>query len=196
MKEIHALCLQLEQIMKQDVLVDSQGLPDFSTSHFEMPNEKQCLILQQAILSGFVENLSRKAPIFDAMGNEIKQTNKSKCFYESQETDQKLSIHQYSGLSGKNQPENLIYSEIYTVESKTFDGETKVVNYMKGVTKIDSLAWLSNLGSQLLIQRSLPIHEHSARALSSLESRKELMMAKMINKNKSLISYNKKTDEV
>ena len=58
--------------MKQDVLVDTADLPDFSSSVFEMPNAKQCSVLQQAILSGFVENFSRKAPIFDSMGNEIK----------------------------------------------------------------------------------------------------------------------------
>ena len=32
---------------------------------------------------------------------------------------------------------------------------------MKGVTRVDDLSWVNNLASELLIQRSLPIHENN-----------------------------------
>ena len=70
---------------------------------------------------------------------------------------------------------------------------------------MDNLNWLNNLGSDLLIQRSLPIHEFDNRAMSSLDAKKELMMAKTLamarrtKKDKkestgsSLISYSNDT---
>ena len=77
---------------------------------------------------------------------------------------------------------------------------------MKGATKVDNLSWLNNLGSELLIQRSLPIHEFDNRSLSSLEAKRELMLAKRLAEarlskskkdNKSaLISYIKESDKI
>lgn len=132
-------------------------------------------------MSGLIENFSRKCPIFDANGNEIKQTNKTKVSYESQETEHQLRIHQYSPLAGKNQPENLVYSEIYALDQKSpVDGSVKTTYYMKGATKIENLSWLNNLGSDLLIQRSMPIHEHNSQSLNSLESRRALLVAKAL----------------
>ena len=88
-----------------------------------------------------------------------------------------MKIHSYSSLS-KEQPENLVYSEIYALDQKSpIDGSMTTTHYMKGVTKIDNLNWLNNLGSDLLIQRGMPIHEHNTRFMSSLEARKELMVA-------------------
>lgn len=48
---------------------------------------------------------------------------------------------------------------------------------MKGVTKIDNLSWVNNLGSDMIIERSMPIHEYSSHSMSSLDARKELMLA-------------------
>lgn len=68
---------------------------------------------------------------------------------------------------------------------------------MRGVTKIDNLAWLNVLGSDLLIQRGLPVHEHSMRQMSSLEARKELMMAtKLCSKKGGLISFNNEETKI
>jgi hypothetical protein len=156
MKEIHFLCLQLEKMMQEDIILDkSENSPNnksFAKHIFEVPSERQEEILQQAIVSGLVENFSRIAPIFDNNGNEIKLTNKTKAFYESQESTEKLRIHQFSGLHGKNEPDHLVYSEVYELTSRNpIDGSIKVTHYMKGVTKVDNLNWLNNLGSELLI---------------------------------------------
>ena len=89
--------------------------------------------------------------MFDAQGNEIKVTNKTKIFYESQHSPDKLRIHSYSSLS-KEQPEYLVYSEVYALDQiSPVDGTSTTTHYMKGVTKIDNLSWLNNLGSDLLI---------------------------------------------
>ena len=197
MKEVHFLCLQLEKMMIEDVLVYSENIrKGFKTDVFEQPSEQDEQVLQQAILSGLIENLSRKCPIFDANGNEIKPTNKSRIFYESQESEDKLRIHGYSVLN-KESPDNLVYSEIYALDSKNpVDGSITTTHYMKGVTKIDNLSWLNNLGSDLLIQRGMPIHEQG---FSSLEAKKEMMVALKVakgTKNKSqLVQYCSKNDK-
>ena len=51
---------------------------------------------------------------------------------------------------------------------------------MKGVTIVDNLTWLNNLGSEIIIQRGMPIHEHNFKA--SLEAKKDLMLAKSMSK--------------
>lgn len=48
-----------------------------------MPSSSDELLLQQIIISGLCENLARKAPVFDANGNEIKQNSKMRAVYES-----------------------------------------------------------------------------------------------------------------
>lgn len=173
--------------MKEDILKeDDENQMDFASSKFQQPTDQEEQILQQAILAGLIENFSRKSAVFDQNGNEIIQSNKTKILYESQQTEHKLTIHQFSPLSGKNQPENLVYSEIYALDQKSpVDGSIKTMYYMKGATKIDNMSWLNNLGGDLLIQRGLPIHEHDSRALNSLESRKSLLMAKAFATAKS-----------
>jgi len=66
------------------------------------------------------------------------------------------------------------------VTGKNKNGEPVDHNYMKGATRVDNLAWISNLGGQLLIQRGLPIFEQDPRFLTSLESRKELVLAQTL----------------
>lgn len=66
---------------------------------------------------------------------------------------------------------------------------------MKGVTKINNLGWLNNLGSDLLIQRGMPIHDQG---FSSLEAKKEMMVALKVakgTKSKGLVQYSSKTDQ-
>jgi hypothetical protein len=41
-KEVHFLCLQLEKMMKEDILKDEQSgpaMPDFGTDSFQQPTE-------------------------------------------------------------------------------------------------------------------------------------------------------------
>jgi hypothetical protein len=78
-----------------------------------------------------------------------------------------------------------VYSEVYALDHKSpVDGSVKTTYYMKGVTKIENLSWLNNLGSDLLIQRSMPIHEHNSQSLNSLESRRALLVAKALASSK------------
>jgi len=99
------------------------------------------ITLQQIILSGFSDNLARKQPLFDKNGNQIPHTPKSKALYESLNSEENLSIHPLSGLV-KEKPEFVVYTDIFGVHEKV---------YMKGVTKVDSLMWLHNMGSKALV---------------------------------------------
>lgn len=91
-------------MMNEDIIKagSTKTTLDFGKSTFEMPSPEQETILQQAILSGLLENFSRRAPVFDSQGNEILTKNKAQIFYESQECEHKLKIQSFSGLSGKN----------------------------------------------------------------------------------------------
>lgn len=54
-------------------------------------------------------------------------------------------------------PEYLVYSEIYALThgaSQHDEAPPKTNFYMKGVTRIDDLSWINNIGSDLLVQRS------------------------------------------
>lgn len=52
-------------------------------------------------------------------------------------------------------PEYLVYQEVYALsQGDGEDGEVKTNYYMKGVTRIEDLSWINNLGSDLLVQRS------------------------------------------
>ena len=57
------------------------------------PTKADIKVIQQVIISGLSENVARIAPVFDALGNEIPITSKTKVFYESQESKEKLSMH-------------------------------------------------------------------------------------------------------
>ena len=60
------------------------------------------------------------------------------------------------GLSNFINCVNQMYSEVYAVDQKAAhhtDGTTSQTNYyMKGVTRVDDLSWINNLGSELLVQ--------------------------------------------
>ena len=90
MKEVHALCLQLQRIVKEDLLMaknEQVTALDFNTGSFKWPTKQETSTLQQVLIAGLTENLCRIAPLFDANGNELPPSNKaSKVVYESQET--------------------------------------------------------------------------------------------------------------
>lgn len=70
---------------------------------------------------------------------------------------------------------------MYSIETRSsLDGSLKTTHYMKGVTKINNLGWLNNLGCDLLIQRSIPIHELENLGITSLEQKKQLMLARKL----------------
>lgn len=91
------------------------------------------------MIAGLCENVARIAPIFDALGNEIVATSKSKVTYESQESKEKLNIPKVSVIA-KTKPSFLVYSDIYQLGG---DDEISIVNhYMKNITVVKSTSWL------------------------------------------------------
>lgn len=106
------------------------------------------------IVSGLCENVARIAPVFDAFGNEIPITSKTKVFYESQESKEKLSLHKLSSVH-KQRPEFVVYTDLYKLESSGPDDEEKC--YMKNVTVIDTNQWLLKLCSPMLLSYGKPI---------------------------------------
>lgn len=94
----------------------------FKQSIFEQPSESDEKLLQQAIISGLIENLTRQITVFDQNGNIVDKTSKTKVLYESQSSKEKLKIHQTSSiLTAANAkrgdyPEYVVYSEIYAVD--------------------------------------------------------------------------------
>ncbi len=80
----------IEEVKPHSLFVD--------VSEFPHPTEDQEKLLQQIIIIGLCESFARKSPIFDANGNEIKQTSKMKAVYESQETRERISLHPISPL--------------------------------------------------------------------------------------------------
>lgn len=83
MKEVHFLCLQLEKMMKEDIMLSSGDATSFGESEFKPPTPAQEVVLQQAIVSGLIENFARQATIFDKQGNVVPQTNKGRIRYEA-----------------------------------------------------------------------------------------------------------------
>ena len=68
--------------MKEDIIVkkdQSQTAHEkrFSSSNFSMPTESEERILQQAILSGLIENLSRQITVFDQKGNVVERDRRT-----------------------------------------------------------------------------------------------------------------------
>lgn len=106
------------------------------------------------IISGLSENVARIAPVFDAMGNEIVATSKTKVTYESQKSKEKLHIPKVSVIC-KEKPAFLVYSDIYALGGD--DEVNAVKHYMKNCTVVKSTAWLIQLCSPILLSYSKPI---------------------------------------
>jgi hypothetical protein len=71
---------------------------------------------------------------------------------------------------------------VFSVEVKSpVDGTVKTTHYMKGATKINNLGWLNNLGCDLLIARGPPLHELENLGITSLEQKKQLMLARKLS---------------
>lgn len=84
LKEVHYLCLQLERLLNEASIQEQKPPSLFvDITDFPHPTEDQEKLLQQIIIIGLCESFARKSPIFDANGNEIKQTSKMKAAYES-----------------------------------------------------------------------------------------------------------------
>ena len=77
----------------------------------------------------------------------------------------------------------MVYTEVYSLTNP----DDITTYYMKGVTKVDNLSWLDALGSELLIQKSMPIHEFDPRIMASAEAKNDLLFAKKKAGSKSLI---------
>lgn len=82
----------------------------------------------------------------------------------------------------------MAYQEIYALEN----AETgKMKHYLKGVTKIDNLAWMYKLSSPVLVTTSKPITEEN----NSQANQLDLKLARaMSGKDKGLITYDADKD--
>ena len=99
----------------------------------ERPNKHEVTVIQQVVIAGLCENVARIAPVFDALGNEIVATSKTKVSYESQESKEKLHIPKVSVIA-KVKPSFLVYSDIYQLGG---DDEVNIVkHYMKNCTVV------------------------------------------------------------
>jgi hypothetical protein len=156
-KEVHLLCFQLLRIIRdlsQEEKVEVEE--DFNSIMPEQPTEEQEIILQQIIIGGLSTNLARKCPIFDKNGIEIKEVKGAKIKYESQVVNQALTLHPLSGV-WKEKPEFVIFTELYQAVS---DVSSEEKSYMKGMTKVDDISWVYNLGSEALISTSEPLFDN------------------------------------
>jgi ATP-dependent RNA helicase DHX37/DHR1 len=137
-KEVHYLCIQLQRMANEVVTGEMSEKFDLQLNREELnkPSAKEIKVIQQVIVSGLCENVARIAPVFDAYGNEIPITSKTKVFYESQESKEKLSLHKLSSVH-KERPEFVVYTDLYKLGQ---DDDEKC--YMKNVTVIDSNKWL------------------------------------------------------
>jgi len=76
MKEVHALCIQLQKLVETDLMIAQKEVgsaakvdisqTDFNKDTFKKPSKAETSILQQVVISGLTENLCRVAPLFDA----------------------------------------------------------------------------------------------------------------------------------
>ena len=67
-------------------------------------------------------------------------------------------------------------------------------HYLKGVTRIDNLAWVFKLSSPVLIETSKPITEENNSQANQLDLK--LARAMTSSKDKQLISYDKEKDQL
>lgn len=84
----------------------------------------------------------------------------------------------------KEKPEYLAYQEIYALENPQTG---KMKHYLKGVTRLDNLAWMFKLASPVLISTSRPITDDHTSSL-------DLKLAKAMAKDKKLVTYDAACD--
>ena len=173
------LCLQLEKIMNDDVLTDYKPTVSFK-GQFNDLNKRQEQSLQQAIATGLVEQMARRQSVYDQKGNVIEKPKKQ--FYECQQNLQSLRIPTTCLLEmdRKDQPQYILYHEIYSIESQEPTGEDS--HYMRGVTVLSDVSWLAKHANRLLLDYSQPLTEHSPSCVANEDLRRDLILAKRLKK--------------
>ena len=120
-------------------------------NELHLPSNNQEILLLQILLSCFIDNVARKKILYDSVGNEINQSNKTKInktneqiikkkiIYECNENNKECKLYNYSTLIDIS-PEFLIYTEIISENNNNF------LNLCSSI-KTD---WLYNLGGNLV----------------------------------------------
>jgi hypothetical protein len=71
-----------EVVLEEGLLKENFDLSNLIVL-LEKPNKSEVKVIQQVIIAGLCENVSRIAPVLDSQGNEIVINSKTKVFYES-----------------------------------------------------------------------------------------------------------------
>ena len=120
-------------------------------NELHLPSNNQEILLLQILLSCFIDNVARKKILYDSVGNEINQSNKTKInktneqiikkkiIYECNENNKECKLYNYSTLIDIS-PEFLIYTEIISENNNNF-------LHLCSSIKTD---WLYNLGGNLV----------------------------------------------
>ena len=120
-------------------------------NELHLPSNNQEILLLQILLSCFIDNVARKKILYDSVGNEINQSNKTKInktnkqiikkkiIYECNENNKECKLYNYSTLIDIS-PEFLIYTEIISENNNNF-------LHLCSSVKTD---WLYNLGGNLV----------------------------------------------
>ena len=141
--ELKNLSTQLVSLCKYNFRKNIKNLNEIT-----LPSNNEEVLLLQILLSSFIDNVARKKILYDAVGNEISQTNKNKnneqiikkkIVYECNENNKECKIYNYSTLIELS-PEFLIYTEIISENNNNF-------LHLCSSLKTD---WLYNLGGNLV----------------------------------------------
>ena len=120
-------------------------------NELHLPSNNQEILLLQILLACFIDNVARKKILYDSIGNEINQSNKTKInktneqiikkkiIYECNENNKECKLYNYSTLIDIS-PEFLIYTEIISENNNNF-------LHLCSSIKTD---WLYNLGGNLV----------------------------------------------
>lgn len=146
-KEMLDLLEQLTRITKL-IFKKENAIIDFKL--LKLPSKNEQLLLCQILLSGYLDNISRKKIIYDKLSNEEEVTTQKRLIYESNENNEEVNIHPFSVIFKSNlksanvgsnlaSPEYIIFKEILQ-ENKTF----------MNINTIIKPEWLFDMGGDLV----------------------------------------------
>jgi HrpA-like RNA helicase len=140
-KKVKELLDLLDQIIK--IALITFKLTKIIFNEVTYPSTTQQALLNQIILSCYIDNVARRRVIYDIVGNNKDKTEvrNKKIIYECNENNEECQIHPLSIIS-KTKPDLLIYKEIIQ-ENKTF-------LLMNTIIKPE---WLYNIGGDLVTSK-------------------------------------------
>jgi len=140
----------IDIIYDKDIKDETKNLFQIDYKQIKLPTKEEQITLSQIILSGYLDNISRKKIIYDKLSNEKEITTQKRLIYESNENNEEINIHPFSvcyrnNLKSSNlggnltSPELIIYKEIIS-ENKFF----------MNINTIIKPEWLYDIGGDLV----------------------------------------------